>query len=516
MHMSIAKRLTLAFGTVLFFFFSFAAVTAYEISEISKASARLLKTNSLTQKLGALEKEIRQNSVRSIAIGFSDGSTVLGLFQKDLTNSAQRINEHLAAITAEGISVELAPEFKAHQTLIDGWGNLQKEMLKLRSEGDVGAAREMLQSQFLEVVNQLNLKSQRLIEMQAEEARQAHDSLNQGFKRLYLSGGIILLFGLLVSLFTSVRVAKYVVRGLLQVKHCVSRIGTGDLTSTVVFSGHDEVAEILKEVGLMQEKLVEIVTTVQTGAGHVALASAEIAQGNLSLSNRTESQAATVEEATSSIEDLKVTVSSNVKSSVEATALAKQANQQAEIGRAIANQMVKTMASIDESSKKISDITGLIDSIAFQTNILALNAAVEAARAGENGRGFAVVASEVRSLAGKSADAAKGIRVLIDDSTSRVNSGNAQIAKVGEAVQLISQSIGSLDALISEIHAGGASQSRDVNQVWDSIKFMETFTQENAALVEEMASAAASTGKQAADLLQVANVFRLSRSALAA
>ena len=516
MTLSIAKRLTLAFGTVLFFFVAFAAVTAYEIGQISQASTRLLQANARTQKLGALETEIKQNSVRSIAIGFSDGSTVLDLFQKDLSASESNIATQLVSIGAEAMSEDMATAFKSHQGRIETWQGLQKEMLKLRSEGDVGAARELLQSKFLDVANQLTQDAQRLLEMQNTEVAQANASLQQVFRQLYVSGGLILLLGMAVSLWASVHVARYVVMGLQQVKHCVSLIGMGDLTTTMRFSGHDEVADILREVDQMQAKLIEIVNAVQVGAGHVALASAEIAQGNMSLSHRTENQASTIEEVTGSVEGLSSNIAKSVAHTAESSMIAKQASQQAEIGRSIANQMVKTMASIDESSKRIADITGLIDAIAFQTNILALNAAVEAARAGDNGRGFAVVAAEVRSLAGKSASAAKEIRTLIEDSTARVNAGNEQIAKVGDAVQRISHSIVSLEQLVHEVSAGGATQSTEINQVFDAIKFMESFTQENAALVEEMASAAASTRKQAEDLLQAANVFRLSKPALSA
>lgn len=511
--MTIAKRLFVSFSIVIAALIALAALAAYELNIVSNSSSKLLKANVLLQKVATLDREVRLNTARSIAIGFSDGGVVLSLFQKDIDASKKIINLQISEIENSVISAEGQQIFLEQIKLLNEWSSLQDEMLKSRSEGDIGAARELLQNRFIPIASKLEAISQKMNDLQSEETAFAKSSLDKSFKQLYQNGGIVMVIGLLISIYSSSSVSRYVISKVIEIKQYINEIGKGNLAVDVNLSGQDEFTDIMRETQSMQNRLKEIVGSVQEGAGQVALASAEIAQGNMSLSVRTENQASTVASATFSIEHLVSLTEQNAQNANRADILAKDTMAEATSGRHIANGMLETMSEINSASKKISDITGLIDSLAFQTNILALNAAVEAARAGDHGRGFAVVASEVRTLASRSAEAAKGIRTLIDDSVSRVTSGNDQISKVGESMHRIAGSIDSLAELVTEVNQAGSAQTQEIRRVMESIKYIEDFTQENAALVEEMASAAASTGRQADELLNASNFFRISNQA---
>jgi methyl-accepting chemotaxis protein len=260
---------------------------------------------------------------------------------------------------------------------------------------------------------------------------------------------------------------------------------------------------------VMQSSLSRVVSSVREGSQNVASASGEIAQGNTDLSARTEEQAADLQQASSSMEQLGATVKQNADNALEADALAKRASDVARSGGEAVSRVVQTMSGINESSRRIADIIGTIDGIAFQTNILALNAAVEAARAGEQGRGFAVVASEVRNLAQRSADAAREIKTLISASVERVEQGASQVNEAGATMKEVVASISRVTEIMSEISEASREQSAGVALVGQAVTQMDTATQRNAALVEESAAAAESLRLQAADLVQVVAAFKL-------
>jgi len=285
-------------------------------------------------------------------------------------------------------------------------------------------------------------------------------------------------------------------------------VAEGDFTRTVAVQAGDT-HSLLAQLGTMQAGLTQVVARVRRGSESVAMASAEIAQGNQDLSARTESQASALEETAASMEQLGATVRQNADSARQANALARSASDVAVRGGEVVGQVVQTMKGINESSQRIADIIGVIDGIAFQTNILALNAAVEAARAGDQGRGFAVVASEVRSLAGRSAEAAKEIKQLISASVERVEQGSAMADQAGETMTEVVQSIRRVTDLMGEINAASAEQASGVAQVGEAVTQMDQATQQNAALVEEMAAAAGSLSSQAQELVQAVAVFRL-------
>lgn len=289
-------------------------------------------------------------------------------------------------------------------------------------------------------------------------------------------------------------------------------IGNGDLSTQIKARSNDEMGQLLTGLENMRQNLVQTVTIVRQGSSSIAVSSEEIATGNMDLSARTENQAASLEETASSMEELTSTVQQNADNARQANTLALKASGVASKGGQVVGDVVHTMNSIKDSSKKIVDIIGVIDGIAFQTNILALNAAVEAARAGEQGRGFAVVASEVRSLAQRSASAAKEIKELINDSVSKVETGSRLVDDAGQTMDEIVVSIKGVADIMAEITAASAEQSDGIAQVNIAITKMDEAVQQNAALVEEAAAAAGSMQEQANNLNQAVSIFKLSEN----
>ncbi|WP_308925403.1 methyl-accepting chemotaxis protein [Janthinobacterium sp. J1-1] len=285
--------------------------------------------------------------------------------------------------------------------------------------------------------------------------------------------------------------------------------GDGDLTSRLDATGTDELAQIAKAFNLFVEKIATVLVQIRSISALVRSESADIAAGNADLSSRTEAQAGALEQTASSMDELTSTVKQNAENAHAANELAVSASQVAAKGGVVVQQVVGTMAGIQESSRKIVDIIGVIDGIAFQTNILALNAAVEAARAGEQGRGFAVVASEVRNLAQRSSQAAKEIKELIGDSVEKVGAGGRLVDEAGQTMGQVVASVQQLATIMSEITVASREQSAGIGEINTAVTHMDTMTQQNAALVEQAAAAAESLQEQAVDLAQAVGMFRL-------
>jgi methyl-accepting chemotaxis protein-1 (serine sensor receptor) len=344
---------------------------------------------------------------------------------------------------------------------------------------------------------------------QLEAAKRGFETSNARYQTIRIVSILSIVLGILFAVGFGINLLRSVTVPLRRAAEVSEAIAQGDLTQSVDTSGNNEISVLMTAVQHMQASLASVVSNVRQGSESVATASAEIAQGNQDLSNRTESQASALEQTAASMEELSSTVKQNADNARQANQLAMSASTVAVQGGEVVAQVVDTMKGINESSRKISDIISVIDGIAFQTNILALNAAVEAARAGEQGRGFAVVASEVRSLAGRSAEAAKEIKTLINASVERVEQGTTLVDQAGTTMQEVVSSIRRVTDIMGEISAASNEQSLGVSQVGEAVTQMDQVTQQNAALVEEMAAAAGSLKTQALELVQTVAVFKL-------
>ncbi len=348
-----------------------------------------------------------------------------------------------------------------------------------------------------------------LVKLQVSEAKKEYDNGVARYETFRLVAIASIVLGLALGWMFGLALLRSLSRSLKNAVDIAHAVAKGDLTQTIHAQGKDEVAQLLTALEAMTHSLVLVVSNVRQGSEGVATASAEIAQGNNDLSARTEQQARALEQTAASMEELGSTVRQNADSARTANLLAVSASTIAVEGGNVVGQVVETMRDINASSRKISDIISVIDGIAFQTNILALNAAVEAARAGEQGRGFAVVASEVRSLAGRSADAAKEIKSLINASVERVEHGTALVDQAGATMTEVVGSIKRVTDIMGEISAASNEQALGVAQVGEAVTQMDQATQQNAALVEQMAAAASSLKSQAQELVQTVAVFQL-------
>lgn len=508
-HLKIGPRLGMAFGLVLLITVLIALVGIWRLASLKDATAQISSVEIERNEL-ALEWKaaINLNWVRaSAALKTSDAAYIASL-GADMTATSN-------AVTAGQKRLEALMDNPRGKELLAKVAETRKTYLGARAK--LLERKKAGEDVFALVDSDLRPLAQAYLKALDDVTKFTHDELGVYEKSvlaaavssqwiLGVGAGVSLILGLIFAFWTTRSITVPVQRAL----EAAESISQGNLSLQINAEGKDEVARLLRALAEMQQSLSRIVGQVRQGSESVATASSEIAQGNNDLSARTEQQASALQQTAASMEELNSTVRQNAENARQANQLAMSASTVAVRGGDVVGEVVETMKGINDSSRKISDIIGVIDGIAFQTNILALNAAVEAARAGEQGRGFAVVASEVRSLASRSADAAKQIKTLINDSVERVEQGSTLVDQAGSTMAEVVGAIKRVTDLMGEISAASNEQSQGVNQVGESVTQMDQVTQQNAALVEEMAAAASSLNGQAQELVNAVAFFQLS------
>ena len=448
-------------------------------------------------------------------------STVADPVRRDaLTQTLQRLRKEYQNAHAKWKSSGIGPELentllvRADRPAMAFYGVVFDALIPAAQKEDRAAVAQALQVAERAYEEHRNAIDEVVKQANALVAQDEGDARSRiAFASLLLGG--ILLASLAASLGVAMLIVGSIVRPLRQAVLAAQTFASGDLTAEIACRGEHEFAHLLGAMQHMQANLVVLVEQVRTGSVTVETAAGEISQGNADLSARTESQASALQQTAASMEELSAQVRLNAENAREANQLAISATSIARQGGSVVSEVVDTMKGINHESQKIAEIIGVIDGIAFQTNILALNAAVEAARAGEQGRGFAVVASEVRALAGRSADAAREIKALITASVDRVQRGALLVDQAGGTMQEIVQSIKRVSDIVGEITLASSEQSIGVNQVGEAVTQMDQATQQNSALVEEMAAAAMGLKRQSNELVTSVERFNLPSSGAA-
>ena len=471
----------------------------------SAANAGMVTKIKLANQWAALEDV---NATRAYAVVVSTDPGVAKAFKDEIGDSNSRIDALQKTIESGGLSAQdqqqIAKIVALRKTLQDLTS--QTALLKVTKPADMPA---FVETQYRPAVLALQKAHADFVALQdaaSDKLREDLDADGRTVMMMSALGLVLLIGGILVGAGFLIRSIK---QPLAQANALAARIAQGDLSATVDESRADEFGDLMRSLGGMNRALSLMVAQVCHSTDSIATASSEIATGNSDLAHRTEETSSNLAATASSMDSLTQAVRLSSDNAHQAGSLAASASSVAQRGGEVVTQVVHTMQEIDASSKKIADIISVIDGIAFQTNILALNAAVEAARAGDQGRGFAVVASEVRSLAGRSAEAAREIKVLIGSSVDKVESGTQLVNDAGVTMQEIVQSVRRVADVIQEITAASSEQSGGIANVNQAIAHLDQMTQQNAALVEQSAAAAESLREQAAQLAQAVSVFKV-------
>ena len=516
-NLKISTRLAAAFALLVMALLIVSGVAGMQLSAMHQSQLRITDNVLVSvQLLNRLNTDLAKARLFELRHVFNESIAYKEGVEKDM----QALQTEMDEIKKEYVPLINTPEEKAaYEGLLEQrkeYVQLMQQLFALSRSGDGEAAREVLNGKSLELYN---LSSKTLVDIIGLKKQQSVQEV-AGAQKVYDQSIIILavcgVLAVLLAIFAAVWIIRSIQRPLRTAVDLADRVAEGDLTATIEVKTQDELGLLLASLQRMQASLIQTVQTVRIGADGVATASNQIAVGNTDLSSRTEEQASALEQTAASMEELGSTVRQNADNARQANQLALNASTVAQQGGEVVGQVVDTMRGINDSSRKIADIIGVIDSIAFQTNILALNAAVEAARAGEQGRGFAVVAGEVRNLAQRSSEAAKEIKELITDSVARVEQGSQLVDKAGATMSEVVASIRRVTDIVGEISAASNEQSQGVAQVGEAVTQMDQTTQQNAALVEESAAAADSLSKQAQELVDAVAVFKLNTHAAVA
>jgi methyl-accepting chemotaxis protein len=513
-NLNIGIRLALGFAVVLLLLVAISATALWRMQSASASTEHLIETKVRNERLiTEWAQVIHVNAARTTAAWLATDAADQKAVEDQMKASSARatvVQDTLVKLLQEPVAKELLGNVLTTRA---AYTAARASVFKGKAAGDVEGARaiyakEMVATRtaYLDALEKLSQSQRALLDDTGDEL--AAQYANGRNMTIALGAAAILIGAIFAYLIT--RSITGPIREAVRVAETVS---AGDLTSDIVVDSTDETGQLMAALKAMNDSLVGIVGQVRSGTDTIGTASAEIASGNLDLSSRTEEQASSLEETASSMEELTSTVKFNAENARQANQLAITASQVATQGGAVVSEVVATMGSINDSSRKIVDIISVIDGIAFQTNILALNAAVEAARAGEQGRGFAVVASEVRNLAQRSAAAAKEIKALIGDSVAKVDTGSRLVDEAGKTMAEVVASIARVTSIMNEITTASDEQRDGIEQVNMAITQMDSVTQQNAALVEEAAAAAASMQDQAARLSEVVGVFKLNQLA---
>lgn len=511
-NFGIGFRLAFGFGLLLALILIANAVAILQFNRVSAVNTQIIEQDWVKAEVAStINATTRANARRTMELLISTDPVQVSRIKERIAANKKTIDDALATL----VQLVRLPEGKALLTNImerrTAYVASFTKVQALVGQGQRDEASLMMTNETLPAIDALQEPITALSDLQKKvvvassaEAQQRIDFARQ------LLGGLALL-----ALFIGVMVARLITRSITQpvaqALALAQRVAEGNLTGSVEVGGKDEMGRLLRALQTMNASLVRIVGEVRGGAEAISTATGQIAAGNLDLSQRTEEQAAALEQTAASLEQLGATVKQNYEGSQQANRVASAASDVAVRGGAVVSQVVDTMEAINMSSRKIADIIGVIDSIAFQTNILALNAAVEAARAGEQGRGFAVVATEVRSLAGRSAVAAKEIKALIDASVANVTQGCKLVEQAGSTMDEIVVNVRRVTDIMGELTAAAGEQSSGIDQINQAVGQMDQVTQGNAALVEEAAAAAQSLDHQAQLLVRTVSVFKLGR-----
>jgi methyl-accepting chemotaxis protein len=509
---SIGLRLAVGFAFVLALLVAIALLAVQRISHINATTTAIVgKEYRKIALANSVDRGINDqaNSLRSAVLAASkpeEGKAYLARVS-EATRELTRTREELAALEGEG--GEAQPLLQALVDKGDAFASKRQRVVVLVQAGLPDAARNFLlenvkapQAAYLEASRKLvDHYEGRMLQAAAEAQRAGRVAI---WVTLSLAG-IAALSGVAISLLIS----RSITRGIHRAVRIAETVAAGDLTSDIRAAGSDEISQLLNALHRMNGSLAQVVGTVRASSDHIATGTAEIASGNADMSMRTEQQASNLQQTASSMDEITATVKHSASTARQATGLAQAASVAAVKGGEVVGKVVATMDEIAASSRKVADIIGVIDSIAFQTNILALNAAVEAARAGDQGRGFAVVASEVRVLAQRSAQAAREIKTLIGASVASVSAGSQLVADAGATMTDIVAQVRSVAQMIDEIHAAAAEQTQGLDRINAAVGQIDRMTQQNSALVEQSAATAGHLKTQADRLVEAVSLFKL-------